>query len=44
MPISLIFVRKIHVNNKVDSLALNRRQAIIWINDGLVYWRMYDLI
>ena len=24
-----------------NGLALNRRQAIIWINDGSVYWRIY---
>ena len=24
-----------------NGLAPNRRQAIIWTNDGLVYWRIY---
>ena len=24
-----------------NGLAPNRRQAIIWINDDLVYWRIY---
>ena len=24
-----------------NGLALNRRQAIIWTNDGQVYWRIY---
>ena len=30
--------------NSYSSLAPNRRQAIIWTNDGLVYWRMYALL
>ena len=25
-----------------NGLALNRRQAVIWTNDGLVYWRIYE--
>ena len=24
-----------------NGLASNRRQAIIWTNDGIVYWHMY---
>ena len=24
-----------------NGLAPSRRQAIIWINDGLIYWRIY---
>ena len=24
-----------------NGLALNRRQTVIWTNDGLVYWRIY---
>ena len=37
--ISLKFVAKDPNDNK--PLASNSRQAIIWINDGLVFWRMY---
>ena len=42
--ISLRFVHKalIDIIGSVNGLAPNRRQAIIWINDGLVYWCIYS--
>ena len=29
-------------NSQNSSLTPNKRQAIIWTNDGLVYWRIYS--
>ena len=26
----------------VDGMALNRQQAIIWTNDSLVFWHIYE--
>ena len=28
------------INGSDNNIALNMRQAIIWTNDGLVYWRI----
>ena len=44
--ISLQFVLKDPIKNipafgQKNGLALIRRQAIVWTNDGLVYWRIY---
>ena len=44
--ISLKFVPKGPINNipalfQINSLAPIRQQAIIWTNDGLVYWHIY---
>ena len=43
--ISLKFVHKGPIDNmhigSDKGMAANRRQAIIWTNDGLVYWRIY---
>ena len=42
--ISLKYVPWSLINNEPsfkNGLLLNRRQAIIWTNDGLDYWRMY---
>ena len=46
MKISLKFVRKGPIKNYAsigldNGLAPSRRQAIIWINDGIVYRRIY---
>ena len=43
---SLKFVRKVPIKRLTsigsdNGLAANRRQTIIWNNDGSVYWRMY---
>ena len=44
---SLMFVLNGSINNKWsiigtdNGLAPNRRQAIIWTIDGIVYWRIY---
>ena len=40
------YIVKENVNNinSYGSLAPKRRQAFIWANDGLVYWRIYALL
>ena len=47
--ISLKSVRKRQIDNNPvlgsdNGLAPNRRQAIIWTNDGVVWWRIYAFI
>ena len=40
--ISLILIPNAPISNKqANGLVPDRRQAIIWTNDGLVYWPIY---
>ena len=38
---ALKFVARVQLRLSQYCLSLTRRQAIIWLNDALVYWRMY---
>ena len=39
--ILLRFVHKDPINNKLALVRIVDWQTIIWINDGLIYWRIY---